>query len=245
MRPSSPGDLTRSTPFGRLLRGLRVAAGLTQAELAQRAGLSAKAVGSLERGERRRPQPHTRRRLAAAVGLTDDQFVRRLQAETEAAESVGGPPAPSGHGLDQSFTNGERTAAWELYVELITRVAVADLAPGTGLLREALNSLYSLFETARDILKRHGDEIRAAEGGGALAELTTAILNQVLRPVLAEWHPLLLDHENRRPNETSPVEHERSWVRNEELRQVLTATRATLDDYVRRLAAVAGLHTAR
>ena len=35
----------------------------------------------------------------------------------------------------------EREAAWELYVELITRVSVVNLGPEEGLLRESLSSL--------------------------------------------------------------------------------------------------------
>ncbi|QIN82257.1 helix-turn-helix domain-containing protein [Rubrobacter tropicus] len=57
--------------FGAKLKGLREAAGFTQEELASRAGLTAKAVSALERGERRRPYPHTVRCLADALGLPD------------------------------------------------------------------------------------------------------------------------------------------------------------------------------
>lgn len=57
--------------FGQRLRRLREAAGLTQEELAERAGLSAKAIGALERGRRQRPYPHTIRALADALGLSD------------------------------------------------------------------------------------------------------------------------------------------------------------------------------
>ena len=39
----------------------------------------------------------------------------------------------------------ERDAAWELYVELVTRIAVAQLGPGGGVLREALTSLHQFF----------------------------------------------------------------------------------------------------
>jgi hypothetical protein len=39
----------------------------------------------------------------------------------------------------------EREAAWEMYVELVTRISVEELRPGQGLLREALSSLYSLL----------------------------------------------------------------------------------------------------
>ena len=44
----------------------------------------------------------------------------------------------------------ERDAAWELYIELITRVSVVDLGPDEGLVREALSSLYTLFGTTRE-----------------------------------------------------------------------------------------------
>ena len=57
----------REASFGEKLRRLRGAAGLTQEELADRAGLSPVAVGKLERGQRRRPYPHTVRALAAAL----------------------------------------------------------------------------------------------------------------------------------------------------------------------------------
>jgi len=57
-------------PFGVVLRRLRERAGLTQEELAERAGLSANAVSALERGVRTRPYPHTRDALATALGVT-------------------------------------------------------------------------------------------------------------------------------------------------------------------------------
>lgn len=59
--------------FGAVLRRLRGIRSLTQEELAERAGLSAKAVSALERGERRRPYPHTVRALADALGLDDSE----------------------------------------------------------------------------------------------------------------------------------------------------------------------------
>jgi len=55
--------------FGGCLRRLRLAAGLSQEELAERAGLSVAAIGLLERGERQRPYPHTLRALAGALRL--------------------------------------------------------------------------------------------------------------------------------------------------------------------------------
>lgn len=46
---------------------------MTQEQLAERAGLSSKAIGALERGERQRPYAHTVGALAAALGLRPDE----------------------------------------------------------------------------------------------------------------------------------------------------------------------------
>jgi tetratricopeptide (TPR) repeat protein/transcriptional regulator with XRE-family HTH domain len=55
--------------LGALLRRHRAAAGLTQAALAEKAGLSEQAVSMLERGSRRRPRIETIRALGTALGL--------------------------------------------------------------------------------------------------------------------------------------------------------------------------------
>src|SRR6185312_1533387 len=59
------------TSFGEQLRRLRVAAGLSQEALAERAGLSVQAIGALETGKRRRPYPNTIAALADALGLSE------------------------------------------------------------------------------------------------------------------------------------------------------------------------------
>src|SRR5919202_5208741 len=57
--------------FAAHLRRFRTAARLTQAQLAERAGLSEKAISALERGERHHPHPHTVTALATALHLSD------------------------------------------------------------------------------------------------------------------------------------------------------------------------------
>ena len=54
------------------LRALREAAGLSQEELAERAGLSSHAISALERGTRTRPYPHTVRALCDALDADAD-----------------------------------------------------------------------------------------------------------------------------------------------------------------------------
>lgn len=78
--------------FGEQLRIYREAAGYSQEELAERAGLSANAVGSLERSERKRPYPDTIRRLAEALGLSDDDR-SAFAAASRAGGSAASEPA--------------------------------------------------------------------------------------------------------------------------------------------------------
>jgi predicted ATPase/DNA-binding XRE family transcriptional regulator len=68
---TTPEITNGTTRFGAALRSFRARAGLTQEELAERAGLSPDAVSALERGVRRRAQARTVRALAAALRLTD------------------------------------------------------------------------------------------------------------------------------------------------------------------------------
>jgi predicted ATPase/transcriptional regulator with XRE-family HTH domain len=78
--------------FGTRLRQLRLAAGMTQEELAERAALSLNAVSSLERGERQHPYPHTVRALADALNLGHDD--RAELQDLIRARSEQDPPRP-------------------------------------------------------------------------------------------------------------------------------------------------------
>jgi hypothetical protein len=141
----------------------------------------------------------------------------------------------------------ERDAAWEMYVELITRVAVVELRPGEGLLSEALTSLYALFDITRGILRKYGPQVAKPKGEGQLSfgYLSVAVLNGVLRPLLAKWHPLLADYEAHRAADVSMLEHERAWAQAEELRNELRRARQALSDYADVLAEVAGVEPLR
>jgi predicted ATPase/transcriptional regulator with XRE-family HTH domain len=94
--------MPRSETFAERLRRLREGAGLTQEELADRAGLSGKAVSLLERGERTRPYPHTVTALAEALGLSNEgrsalvASVPRGRSSLAVRPStyVGTPPTP-------------------------------------------------------------------------------------------------------------------------------------------------------
>ena len=133
----------------------------------------------------------------------------------------------------------ERKAAWELYIELVTRIAVQPLATQEGLIREALNSLYSLFGSTREILRKAGPDVGASrESVGGIA---IAVLNNGLRPFLSKWHPLLQEWEATKASEVSAVAHEEAWSEEPELRQELENLRKGLEKYADALAEIAGV----
>src|SRR5919202_5303899 len=77
-------------PFGGLLQRHRQAAGLSQQELAERAGLSLRGIADLERGARRNPYPVTVRRLVEALGL-DETARAALLAAAQPDTPASGP----------------------------------------------------------------------------------------------------------------------------------------------------------
>jgi hypothetical protein len=137
----------------------------------------------------------------------------------------------------------EIKAAWEMYVELVTRVSVVGLPSGEGLLREALSSLYTIFGTTRQILRSYGPSVATPSGDSDISfgQIAVTVLNDVLRPFLTKWHPLLLDYENQRASGVSPVEHESAWPSREDARRELDGVRLMLRQYADLLASVAGV----
>jgi hypothetical protein len=128
----------------------------------------------------------------------------------------------------------QRDAAWELYVELVTRVAVVELGQHEGLLREALASMHELFPLTRDTLKKYGPGVARPQRPGTLSlgMIAVDVLNCGLRPFLATWHPLLLDWEKKRDEaHTSAYEHERAWRYADEMRAQLRIRQGIMRQY--------------
>lgn len=98
-----------ATPaFGELLRRYRRAAGLSQAALAARAGLSTATVAALERGRRKSPTPGTVERLIQALELGPLERAR-LTVELDPDRSYRWQPHQeldweTRRAADQSFT---------------------------------------------------------------------------------------------------------------------------------------------
>ena len=117
-RMTSAGQM----PFAGLLRMHRAEAGLTQEELAERAGLSPDAISALERGVRRRPQRQTVELLATALRLDVDASAELGRAAragkgrssvdfSGGAPSVGTRPAKPSHDAASDSEFPEMTVA--------------------------------------------------------------------------------------------------------------------------------------
>ena len=114
-------------------------------------------------------------------------------------------------------------AAWDLYVEMLTRITTQTLPAQAGDEETALNSIYSLFLKTREILSQHGHKNKE------FRMIAIPILNQVLRPFTTKWH---------RERLTGAFEDE---ARRAEFRQELADLQKELIKYNRMLAEIAGV----
>ena len=89
--------------------------------------------------------------------------------------------------LEWAPNDPDKSAAWELYVELLTRITTQRLSEEHGDEKKALDSVFSLFKTTREVLKRNG------RGCVQFTRIAVIVLNQIVRPFTAKWHRLGLE----------------------------------------------------
>ncbi len=97
-RNTMEGEEEGSSDFGSILRRYRLARGLSQGALAERAGLSLYGISALERGYRRTPQRGTLVLLAGALALNEEQ--------RQVFENAAARPSPPRHRGSASVTVG-------------------------------------------------------------------------------------------------------------------------------------------
>jgi len=115
----------------------------------------------------------------------------------------------------------DREAAWELYIEMLTRIVTQPLPAEEGDEKAALDSVFALFGITREILKRNG------RGCVQFSKIAVVVLNQVVRPFTAKWHKRALSGAfNDAPSRT-------------EFRAELTTLQAILRNYTQALADIA------
>lgn len=80
----------------------------------------------------------------------------------------------------------DKAAAWELYIELLTRIATQPLDAEHGDEKTALDSVFSLFAVTRQVLKNN------TRNCTEFTKIAIVVLNQIVRPFTAKWHRLSL-----------------------------------------------------
>jgi len=136
--------------FGALLKRYRLAAGLSQEGLAERARLSTRAISDLERGVHGVPHADTLALLTSALALTDQQRSLLLAAaRPEVALLVSSPPAASLPGFPLPPTRligrePEHAQALALLRRTETRLLTLTGPGGVGKTRLALELLQDL-----------------------------------------------------------------------------------------------------
>ena len=90
-------EMTLTASFAALLKQHRLDAALSQEALAERAGLSARAISDLERGLHRAPYPDTIQMLAEALELASEARARLIAAAVRQRGSTVAPPSIADH----------------------------------------------------------------------------------------------------------------------------------------------------
>ena len=78
----------------------------------------------------------------------------------------------------------DKAAAWDLYIELLTRITTQCLNESYGDEKTALASVHQIFPLTREIIKNNGRHCIE------FTKIAVIILNQVIRPFTAKWHRL-------------------------------------------------------
>jgi predicted ATPase/transcriptional regulator with XRE-family HTH domain len=178
-------------PFAELLLRHRVAVGLSQRELAERSGLSERALRNLENSATTRPRRHSVRALAAAIGLHGDDLAAFLAAAWPGpAGREPGPPRRPAVSLARPTELVGRDGQVRALIDLVTggryRLITVTGPGGVGKSR--------LAAELATVLRADGHDVRSLDLA-ALAE--PELVGELIAEILGFGGPSRLDPVDR------------------------------------------------
>ncbi|WP_253755415.1 BTAD domain-containing putative transcriptional regulator [Hamadaea flava] len=203
----------RAQLLGALLREHRRRANLTQQQLAERAGLSVRAVRDLENGRVATPRPESMSRLAACLGLSTLEVTELLRRGRSGVHlgvlgpliiRIGGSPVPPGPPFQQTLLGLLAVQAGEV----VGRDEIVDVLWGANPPRSAVGQVQSAVSRLRRILDapekprlykaRHGYQLRLEAGEVDAGEFAALLEAGRLEEALKCWRgPVLADAPDR------------------------------------------------
>ena len=173
--------------FGEVLRRFRVAASLTQEELADRARVSPAAVAALEQGRRRAPRLSTVRLLADALDLPSSDRAALAGAASGGSEEpdrelavtpaawAGAAPGTDGL-LERDLEAAHLRRAVDHSCHGVGRLVVIEGPAGIG--------KTSLVGAARETARESGMNVRAARGAELEQGFAFGVVRQLFDPLI-------------------------------------------------------------
>ncbi|MER5730753.1 AAA family ATPase [Streptomyces sp. NPDC002138] len=169
--------------FGEILLGFRRAAGLTQEELAEAAGLAARSIRDLERGRRERPQRRTVEMLVSALGLAAADAAALLAAGRSGLPGRPGSPLADDGVMGPGLLDRRSQLAVLEAAAGAARAgqgAVVLVRSGAGMGKTSLVNAWVAAEQAR------GNRVMRASGGELEQDFAFSVLRQLAEPLLAQ-----------------------------------------------------------
>ncbi len=119
---------------------------------------------------------------------------------------------PSGS-LEFKAQREDRRIAWEIFVQIRTRIAAVDFRENEDSLLHINKSLYELFSFIRDKILSLPLKTVTRDKNGNLVEFYLAILNDGIRPFLTKWHISVSHfHEKMKDSGKSAIEIDKEFL---------------------------------
>lgn len=120
---------------------------------------------------------------------------------------------PSSIKLEFRAGEDDRKLAWEIFVQIRTRIAGSEFKVGEDSFIDTNKSLHDLFNCIREKIEKLPLKTIRKDNDGNTVEFYLSILNDGIRPFLTKWHvPVTHFHSLEENKGLSPIEIDRKFA---------------------------------